>query len=160
MFEPRRLANLHGPVTRIIVTEERPPRWQFRLFGRVLLCSGLSVSQRRPYECTHKLCLSPRQETYLAQTRFRKRETTNNHPHQNVLVTRTKVKTLYKQQTSHILNNAQTSLDLRNTTLGYGFHFQHGNSRTIPIESLAHDSGRTLVCAKYGYPKGSSDTNS
>jgi hypothetical protein len=29
-------------------------------------------------------------------------ETTRNHPHQNVLVTWTKVKTLYKQQTSHI----------------------------------------------------------
>jgi hypothetical protein len=42
------------------------------------------------------------QETYLAQTHFRKTETTRNHPHQTVLVTRTKVKTLYKQQTSHI----------------------------------------------------------
>jgi hypothetical protein len=36
----------------------------------------------------------PWQETYLAQTHFRKTETTRNHPHQNVLVTRTKVKTL------------------------------------------------------------------
>jgi hypothetical protein len=33
---------------------------------------------------------------------FEKPETTKNHPHQNVLITRTKVKTLYKQQTSHI----------------------------------------------------------
>jgi hypothetical protein len=40
-------------------------------------------------------------------------------------------------------------------TLGYGFHFQHRNSRTFPIESLAHDSGRSLVCAEYGYQKGS-----
>jgi hypothetical protein len=31
-----------------------------------------------------------------------KTETTRNHPHQNVLVTRRKVKTLYKQQTFHI----------------------------------------------------------
>jgi hypothetical protein len=37
------------------------------------------------------------------------------------------------------------NLGLRNTALGYGFHFQHRNSRTFPIESLAHDSGRTLV---------------
>jgi hypothetical protein len=44
--------------------------------------------------------------------------------------------------------------------LGYGFHFHHRNSRTFPIESLAHDSGRTLVCAEYGYPKGSPNTNS
>jgi hypothetical protein len=29
-------------------------------------------------------------------------ETTRNHPDQNVLVTRMQVKTLYKQQTSHI----------------------------------------------------------
>jgi hypothetical protein len=36
------------------------------------------------------------QETYLAQTHFRKTETTRNHPHQNVLVTRMQVKTLYK----------------------------------------------------------------
>jgi hypothetical protein len=38
----------------------------------------------------------------LAQTYFRKTETIRNHSDQNVLVTRTKVKTLYKQQTSHI----------------------------------------------------------
>jgi hypothetical protein len=52
------------------------------------------------------------------------------------------------------------NLDLRNTTLGYGFHFQRRICRTFPIESLAHDSGRTLVCAEYGYPKGSPNTNS
>jgi hypothetical protein len=34
------------------------------------------------------------------------------------------------------------------------------NSRTFPIESLVHDSGRTLVCTEYGYPKGSPNTNS
>jgi hypothetical protein len=31
---------------------------------------------------------------------------------------------------------------------------------TFPIESLAHDNGRTLVRAEYGYPKGSPNTNS
>jgi hypothetical protein len=30
----------------------------------------------------------------------------------------------------------------------------------LEIESLAHGSGRTSVCAEYGYPKGSPDTNS
>jgi hypothetical protein len=34
------------------------------------------------------------------------------------------------------------------------------NSRPFPIESLVHDSGRTFVCAEYGYPKGSPNTNS
>jgi hypothetical protein len=34
------------------------------------------------------------------------------------------------------------------------------NSRMFPIEIHAHDSGRTLVCAEYGYPKGSPNTNS
>jgi hypothetical protein len=53
-----------------------------------------------------------------------------------------------------------TILDLRNRTLGYSFHFQHRNSRTLPIEIFAHDSGRTLVCAEYGYPKESPHTNS
>jgi hypothetical protein len=33
---------------------------------------------------------------------FSKNRKTGNHPHKNVLVTPTKVKTLYKQQTSHI----------------------------------------------------------
>jgi hypothetical protein len=70
------------------------------------------------------------------------------------------VKTFYKQQTSHIYNNSETYLVLRNTTLGYGFHFQHRNSRMVPIESLVHDSGTALVCAEYGYPKGSPNTNS
>jgi hypothetical protein len=37
--------------------------------------------------------------------------------------------------------------------------FKHRNSRTLPIESLAHDNGRTLVCGEYGYPKGSPNTN-
>jgi hypothetical protein len=91
---------------------------------------------------------------------FLKMERARNHPHQNVLVTRTKVKTLYKQQTSHIWNNIPTYLDSRNTTLGYGFHFQHRNSRTFTIVSLVHDSGRIVVCAEYGYPKGSPNTNS
>jgi hypothetical protein len=44
--------------------------------------------------------------------------------------------------------------------LGYGFHFQHRNSRMFTIESLAHDSGLTLVCAEHGYPKESPNTNS
>jgi hypothetical protein len=44
-----------------------------------------------------------------------------------------------------LISNTQTNLDLRNTTLGYGFHFQHRNSGTFPVESLAHDSGRTLA---------------
>jgi hypothetical protein len=40
-----------------------------------------------------------------------------------------KVKTLHKQQNSHIRlqSNAQTTLDLRNATVGYGFHFKHRN---------------------------------
>jgi hypothetical protein len=102
---------------------------------------------------------APRQETYLAQTHFRKMET-RNHPHQNVLVTRTQVKTLHKQQTSLIQSNTQTNLHLRNTTLGYGFHFQHRSPRTLSIESFSHDSGWTLVHVEYGYPKGSPNTNS
>jgi hypothetical protein len=34
------------------------------------------------------------------------------------------------------------------------------NSRTFPIESLAHNNGNTLVCAEYGYPTGSPNTSS
>jgi hypothetical protein len=116
----------------------------------------IEVTEQNMPSCTW----GPLQETYLAQTHFCKTETTRNHPHQNVLVTRTQVKTLYKQQTPHIKNNSQTNLDLRNTTLGDGFHFQHRNPRTLPVESFVHDSGRTLVRAEYGYPKGSPNTNS
>jgi hypothetical protein len=50
-------------------------------------------------------------------------------------------------------NNTETNLDVRNTTLGHGFHFQHKNSRTFPIESFAYYCGRTLVRAKYDYLK-------
>jgi hypothetical protein len=32
--------------------------------------------------------------------------------------------------------------------------------RILPIESFAHDSGQTLVCAEHSYPKGSPYTNS
>jgi hypothetical protein len=58
-----------------------------------------------------------------------------------------KVTPHYKQQTSHIQNDSQTNLDLQNTTVGYGFHFQHRNFGTFRVEDLAHDSGRTLVHA-------------
>jgi hypothetical protein len=37
----------------------------------------------------------------------------------------------------------------------YGLHFQHRNRGTLPAESVAHDSGRNLVRAEYGHPKGS-----
>jgi hypothetical protein len=59
-----------------------------------------------------------------------------------------------------LLCNAQTNLDLRNTTLGYGFHIQQRNFGTFPVEDLAHVSRRTSVRADYGYPKGSPNTNS
>jgi hypothetical protein len=35
-------------------------------------------------------------------------------------------------------------MDLQNTTLGYGFHFQYRNPRTFLAESIAHDSGTHL----------------
>jgi hypothetical protein len=79
---------------------------------------------------------TPWQETHLAQANFRKTETTRTHPHQNVLVTREQVKTLYKQQTSLIQSNTQANLDLRNTTLGYGFHIQHRNFGTFQSKTL------------------------
>jgi hypothetical protein len=53
-----------------------------------------------------------------------------------------------------------TQSALWNTTLGYGFHFQYRKSRRLPIESFAHDSGRTLLHAEYGYLKESPNTNS
>jgi hypothetical protein len=56
-------------------------------------------------------------------------------------------------QTSWALLSLQTNLHLRSTTLGYGFQFQHRNPRTFPIESLTHDSERSLVCAEYSYPR-------
>jgi hypothetical protein len=46
-----------------------------------------------------------------------------------------------------------------NTTLRYCFHFQQRNPRMLPIKRFVHDSGRTLVRAEYGYPKGSPITN-
>jgi hypothetical protein len=44
--------------------------------------------------------------------------------------------------------------------LSHIFHFIIKNPRTLLIESLVHDSGRTSVRAEYGYPKGSPNTNS
>jgi hypothetical protein len=54
-----------------------------------------------------------------------------------------------------VLSNKRFRFHSDNTTLGYGFHFEHRNPRTFPIDSFAHDSGRTLVRPEYGYPKGS-----
>jgi hypothetical protein len=73
---------------------------------------------------------------------------------------RRKSKLSTEQQTSLIQSNTQTNLDLRNTTLGYGFRIQHRNFGTFPVEDFAHDNGRNVVCAEYGYPKGSPNANS
>jgi hypothetical protein len=51
--------------------------------------------------------------------------------------------------------NDQTNLDVPNTTLRHGFHFYHRNHGTFAIKSYAHDKGRTLVRAEYGYLKNS-----
>jgi hypothetical protein len=67
----------------------------------------------------------------------------------HVLVTRTQIKTLYKQQTPHLQNYTQTNLGLLNTTLGNRIHVQHRNTRTLPVEGSARDNGRTMVCAEY-----------
>jgi hypothetical protein len=102
---------------------------------------------------SYKQCATPPKrrievsQTHLAQTHLRKMEAARNHPHQNVLVTRMQVKT-------------QTNLDLWNTTLGYGFHIQYRNFGMFAVEDLAHYSERTLVRAKFGYLKGSPNTNS
>jgi hypothetical protein len=82
---------------------------------------------------------------------FSQNETIMNHHHQDVLVDWTQIKTLYKQQSPRIQNNAHTNMNLQNATLGYGFLFE----QKFTIESFPHDSGHTLVSAKYGYPKGS-----
>jgi hypothetical protein len=76
---------------------------------------------------------TPWQEIYLAQTHFRKTETTRNRPHQNVLVTRTKVKTLYKQQTSHILKPIWT----------YGIQLW-GTASTSSIEIIERFQSKAL----------------
>jgi hypothetical protein len=90
-------------------------------------------------QCTHSLTkcqvsrVAPRQETHLAQTHIHKTEASGNDAHQNALAAWTEIKTLHKQQNSHIWSNTQTSLDEWNTTVGYGFHFKHRNPRTLPI---------------------------
>jgi hypothetical protein len=66
-----------------------------------------------------------RQETYLAQTYIHKTEATGNDAHEDALATWTEVKTLHKQQNSDIQSNAQTNLNLWNTTVWYGFYFKH-----------------------------------
>jgi hypothetical protein len=82
--------------------------------------------------------------SHLAQTHFRKPETTRNCPRQNALVTRTQDKNRLQRANFSYKSNTQTNLDLRNTTLGYGFHFQHRHPRKYPIESLEHYNWKHL----------------
>jgi hypothetical protein len=58
---------------------------------------------------------------------------------------------LLKQQTTSVQNNPEIDLDLRYSTLEYGFHIQHRDPGTLPIKSPAHDSKRTMVCAEHPY---------
>jgi hypothetical protein len=45
-------------------------------------------------------------------------------------------------------------------TTNFSYIKQHRNFGTIPVEDLAHGSGRTLVRAEYGYAKEFPNTNS
>jgi hypothetical protein len=54
-----------------------------------------------------------------------------------------------KQQTASVQNHPQTDLDLRYPTVGHGFHIKHRDPGTLPIESPAHDSRRTMVYAEH-----------
>jgi hypothetical protein len=49
------------------------------------------------------------------------------------------------------LKQSSNQAGLAKYNSGVRFHFQHRKSRAFPIESLAHDSGRTLLCAEYCY---------
>jgi hypothetical protein len=58
-----------------------------------------------------------------------------------------------------IQNHPETDLDLRNPTLGYGFHIQRRNPGTFPVESPTPDRGRTMVCAEHYNPTRSPHAN-
>jgi hypothetical protein len=87
-------------------------------------------------------------------------ETARNLPHQNVMVTQSRVKALHKQQTSYIYKAVLKPISI------YGIHFwvMASTSNIEIVECFqsifAHDSGHTLVRAEYGYVKGSANTNS
>jgi hypothetical protein len=87
------------------------------------------------------------------------KDTTRYCLHQNVLVTRIEIQTLYKQQTLHLQKYTQTNLGLWNATLANRIHVQHRNTRTLPVEGSAHDKGRTMICAEYGNTEGSPNPN-
>jgi hypothetical protein len=114
----------------------------------------------RPYEqCATSLqgpCqiprATPRKETYLATLHLHQTETSRSYSHQYVLAAWTKITALLKQQTTSAQNHPQTALDLWYPTVGHGFHIQHRDPGALPIESPAHDSGRTVVCAEHSYP--------
>jgi hypothetical protein len=104
--------------------------------------------------------MGPNQSTALPRRKcqeseaahFHKMETTRNHPHQNVWKLRHKsqLSTRYKLL---IYKTILKPIWTWSTTLRYGFHFQHRNPRTFPIESFVHDKERTLVCAEHSHPK-------
>jgi hypothetical protein len=66
---------------------------------------------------------------------------------------------LFNKQITHLQNYTETNLGLRNTTLGNRIHFQHRNTRTLPVEGSAHDNGCTTVRAEYGNTEGSQNPN-
>jgi hypothetical protein len=69
----------------------------------------------------------------MAQTHIHKSEATRNDAHQNALATWMEVKSLHNQQNSQIQSNTQINLDLWNTTVGYGFQFEHRHPKMLPI---------------------------
>jgi hypothetical protein len=88
----------------------------------------------------------------LATSHLHQKETSRGYCHQDVLVAWTKITALIKQQTTSVQKHPQTDLDLWYPTLGHGFHIQHRDPETLPIESPTHDSRRTMVSAEHPYP--------
>jgi hypothetical protein len=75
---------------------------------------------------------------------------TVNHLNHPVGTARGTTATIKKNSIKHQYSN-QSGLVEYNSS----FYFQHRNPK-----SFAHVSGRTLIRAEYGYPKGSPNTNS
>jgi hypothetical protein len=96
--------------------------------------------------------------TYVATSHLHQTETSRRYPHQDVLVSWTKITALFQEQTTSVQNHPQTDLDLWYPTLGHDFHIQHRDPGRLPIKNPAVDRRRTMVCAEHSYPARSSNS--
>ena len=96
----------------------------------------------------------------MTKTHSHQKKTTRNKIQTDVLDAGKTVGAIDRKQDLTVQNNAQTDMDVRDTTVGIGQQLKHRNTPKISKQSITNNSQRTVVRAEHGTTQGPRCTNS